>query len=120
MKFLIDESVEFPVVTYLRSQGYDVVAVAEDFPSSGDADVLAYSRGVGRILITNDKDFGELVFLHGLPHRGVIFFRLPRQDAVSKIERLGMLLVTYKEKLSDRFIVVRADAVRIRKQGKET
>lgn len=115
MKFLVDESVEFTVARYLRSLGHDVVTVAEDFPSVADADILTYAWRQERILVTNDKDFGELVFLHGRAHRGVIFFRLRRQDAASKIERFGVLLTKHKEKLLDHFVVVSERSVRIRK-----
>lgn len=120
MKFLVDESVEFPVVTYLRSQGHDVVAVAEDFPSTADADILASAWQQERILVTNDRDFGELVFFHELPHRGIIFFRLPRQDVLSKIERLDTLFTKFKKRLFDHFVVVKEDSIRIRKQRKRS
>ncbi|MBI2405245.1 DUF5615 family PIN-like protein [Candidatus Gottesmanbacteria bacterium] len=114
MKFLIDESVEFSVVSFLRSTGHDIIAIAEDFPSLQDADVLRFAVKERRILITNDKDFGELIFLHRLPHKGVIFFRLSKEDAGSKIEKLKLLLQTYAKKLPRFFIVVAPDKIRIR------
>lgn len=115
MKFLVDESIEFPVVTFLRTLGHDVVAVAEDFPSVRDADVLAAAHKEHRILLTNDKDFGELIFLHGLPHHGVVLFRLLHEDALSKIDQLRVLLETHGDELSENFTVVRHDAIRIRR-----
>jgi len=115
MKFLVDESIEFPVVTFLRSIGHDVVSVAEDFPSVCDTDVLAAARRAKRILLTNDKDFGELIFLHGLPHQGVILLRLFEEDAQSKIDRLRVLLETHGDDFSGSFTVVSPDAVRIRR-----
>ncbi len=115
MKFLVDESVEYPVGTFLRSSGHDVVAVAEDFPSTSDTDVLAAGRRERRILLTNDKDFGVLIFLHQLPHHGVILLRLFEEDAQSKIERLRFLLETHRDDLPEHFTVVSPDAVRIRR-----
>ncbi len=115
MKFLVDESVEFPVVTFLRSIGHDVVSVAEDFPSVRDTEVLAAARRTKRILLTNDKDFGELIFLHGLAHRGVILLRLFIEDAQSKINSVQKLLEIHGEDLLENFTVVTPNAVRMRR-----
>lgn len=103
MKFLVDESVEFPVVTFLRSIGQTPVSIAEDAPSIRDTDVLAAARRAKRILLTNDKDFGELIFLHGLAHRGVILLRLFTEDAETKIDSVKMLLETHGDDLSENF-----------------
>jgi len=115
MKFLVDESIEFPVVTFLRSIGHDVVSVAENFPSVCDTDVLATARQTKRILLTNDKDFGELIFLHGLPHRGVVLLRLFEENAQSKIDKLRVLLETHGNDLPGNFTVVSPEVVRIRR-----
>ena len=61
---------------YLRGLGHDVVAVAETIPQSDDRSILDQAVAEGRILITNDKDFGELVFRWGKGHHGVILLRL--------------------------------------------
>lgn len=115
MKFLVDESIEYPIASYLRGLDHDVIAVADGYSGLQDEEVLAFAHKQRRILITNDKDFGTLVFYHGLPHAGIIFFRLPKQTAQSKIDRLGILLEKYPEKLSNHFIVVSPKTVRIRK-----
>lgn len=57
---MVDESTGMAVVNYLRSLGYDVFAVAEAIPQADDSDILARASSEGRILVTNDKDFGEL------------------------------------------------------------
>jgi len=59
MKFLIDESVEKPVVDWLRDQKYDVIYVAESSPAITDEEVIKFANCESRILITNDKDFGR-------------------------------------------------------------
>lgn len=114
MKFLVDESVEYPIVSYLRSFDYDVHAVAEESAGVTDERVLEVAHRQRRILITNDKDFGTLVFYRGLPHAGIILLRLPRETAQSKIERLTVLLGTHAEKLSKNFVVVDSKTIRIR------
>lgn len=118
MKFLVDESVEFSVVLFLRDSGHDVIAVAENFPSLEDTKVLLFGKNERRIVITNDKDFSGLIFLHQLPHAGVIFFRLPEEDAESKIEKLKLLLRTYPKRLPNSFVVVTPDKIRIRPSKK--
>lgn len=115
MKFLIDESVEYRVVLHLKEKDFDTVSVTSDFPSLKDRRVLSKAKREGRILITNDKDFGELIFRQKLPHKGVILLRLPDETAQAKIEKLDYLLESYKDKLKDNFVVVTKEKVRIRR-----
>ena len=75
--FLADESCDFLIVRKLRSAEYDVLSVAESFPSSTDKQVLEHAVKEKRILLTEDKDFGEWVFAHGEKMEGVIFIRYP-------------------------------------------
>jgi predicted nuclease of predicted toxin-antitoxin system len=74
---------------------------------------LEIARNERRILITNDRDFGELIVRLGLPHRGVVFFRLTTQDPQAKVTRLSDVLARYSTQL-DRFIVVTDRRIRIR------
>jgi predicted nuclease of predicted toxin-antitoxin system len=71
-----DESVDQPVVERLRQDSHDVVSVAELAPSITDDEVLREANGRAAILVTADKDFGELVFRQGVVHSGVILLRL--------------------------------------------
>lgn len=65
MKFLVDESADARLAGHLKTLGHDATTVARDYsPSLEDSDVLAIARREDRILITNDRDFGELVFRH--------------------------------------------------------
>ena len=77
-----------------------------------DADLLARSVEEGRILVTNDKDFGEKVYREHYPHHGVIFLRLSDERAVTKIDILRKLLDAYTEKIADHFVVVTETKVR--------
>ena len=76
MQFLVDESTGIAVVNSLRDLGYDVLAAAEEMFQADDASILTRAEAEGRILITNDKDFGELVYREGHPHRGIVLLRL--------------------------------------------
>ncbi len=72
MRFLADESCDFSVVRALRSAGYEVTVVAEISPRSEDTEVLRLAFREKRILLTEDKDFGQLVFAHSRKTRGLI------------------------------------------------
>src|SRR5687767_15073304 len=77
MRFLADESCDFSVVRALRSAKHDVVAIAEVSPRADDDDVRERSVSDERILITEDKDFGQLVYASMRRTGGVIFIRFP-------------------------------------------
>jgi len=62
MRFLADESCDFSVVRALRAEGHDIVAIAEISPREEDDDVRERALKDDRLLITEDKDFGQLVY----------------------------------------------------------
>lgn len=77
MRFLVDENLPLPIVEALRRQGHDAAWVRGDAPGSADDQVLARATAEGRVLVTADKDFGDLVFDAGLgAGSGIILLRL--------------------------------------------
>lgn len=115
MKFLIDESVEYRVVEFLRGLDHDVLAVAEEKPGIPDTLVLAYAHKTKRVLLTNDKDFGTLVFLDHRLHSGIVLLRLGKEDAASKIDALKTILSRYGDDFPKSFVVVTKEKIRIRR-----
>lgn len=93
MKYLADENLGIKVVKLLRNLGVDIVSVA-DLASFGikDPKVFSLASKEDRILITLDRDFGELVFKQKLAHTGVIFLRLKNESVNNKLKVLSMLL----------------------------
>ncbi len=77
MRFLADESCDFAVVRALRRDDHEVLAVSEFQQRSVDAEVMELAREQGRILLTEDKDFGWLCFVAGMHSPGVILIRFP-------------------------------------------
>lgn len=67
MRLLADESCDFSVVRALRGAGHDVIAVAELFPSLDDSLILDLALREQRVLLTEDKDFGQLVYANAQP-----------------------------------------------------
>jgi predicted nuclease of predicted toxin-antitoxin system len=114
MKFILDQSAEARIGVFLSDQGHDVTRVAKDYPAGlPDNEVLEIAVAEQGILITNDSDFGELIFKEKLPHSGVIYFRFPLDsDAFEKIAALRMLLQTHADHLHE-FMVVSPRGVRI-------
>ena len=65
-----------------------------------------------RILLTNDKDFGEIVFRQKLVSSGIILFRIKGQDTREKIKLLREVLISHKDRMSNRFVVIAKEKVR--------
>src|ERR1700693_4605542 len=78
IRFLADENVSRLVVERLRAGGFDVISIAETTPGAADKDVLEAADAEGRILITEDRDFGELVIRQRLRVRWIILLELDR------------------------------------------
>ena len=77
MRFLADESCDFAVVRALRDAGHDVNAITELSRAARDDAVLQLARSEGRVLLTEDKDFGTLAYAAGMKTVGVILIRFP-------------------------------------------
>ena len=111
---MVDESTGMAVVNYLRSLGYDVLAVAETIPQADDSDILARASSEGRILVTNDKDFGELAFRVGQVHEGILLLRLQDERPTNCVRVLKAVLEQYAARLPSHFTVATESGVRIR------
>ncbi len=116
MKFLLDENVDYRLVSFLQKHQHDVTAIARDYLAGlSDEAVLEIAYTEQRILITNDRgDFGNLIFRYRLPHSGVILFRL-KDEALPLVEsRLLHVLTNYADQLHH-FLVITPQRTRIRK-----
>lgn len=114
MNFLADEGVDKPIVDLLRSSGFDVHYILETHPGSLDEVVLSIANDENRILITQDKDFGELVYRLRQVHQGVVLIRLGSTPASEKARIVTHVIKEYADKLTMAFTVIQASAVRIR------
>ena len=115
MRFLLDENAELRIAAFLTQAGHDVTSIVQDHPRSiSDEQVLAIAHAEQRIIITNDRDFGDLIFRLRLPHAGVIYFRLPLDStAAEKIQWLTRLLRDHPNRLNE-FVVIRPNGIRFR------
>lgn len=114
MKYLADENVEKPIVDWLRNQGQDVYYVPEESPSLKDNDIIKIAQKEKRILITNDKDFGELVFRQNKVSKGIILIRASNESSSNKLELVKNVLKKVGDNLEEKFVVVNEAGIRLR------
>ena len=115
MKFLADENIEGEIVGTLRLAGFEVADVKEITPGIEDGAVLALANESEAILLTNDKDFGELVYRDRMASSGIILLRFEELSIADRIERLKEVLNEHSEDLPGSFSVVSDRGMRIRK-----
>ena len=113
MRFLADESCDFGVVRILRASGHDVLAVSEIFPRLSDEDVALWARREDRVLLTEDKDFGQLAFASGGPSGSVILIRFPAGTRTALPPAVLEIVDRLAEQLSGTFIVIQPGRVRV-------
>jgi len=114
MKFLADENVEWPIVVQMRQWGYDVVSAREVLKGSDDDEILNFSFEEKRILITNDTDFGAMIYHQKKESPGVILMRFAQESPMEKIKTLEHLLKFHKTKLACHFTTISEGQIRIR------
>jgi predicted nuclease of predicted toxin-antitoxin system len=115
MRFLADESCDFRVVRGLRAAGHDVTAVIEISPGASDEAVIELAVRERRIFITEDPDFGQLVYASGQPTAGVILLRFPRDVRTTLPAFVADVVAKYGDKLGERFAVLQPGRIRLSK-----
>lgn len=113
VRFLVDECTGPGVARWLRELGYDAVSVFDEARGIDDAEVLAWAFRERRVLISNDKDFGDRVFRDAREHCGVLLLRLADERTPAKIAAIERALSTVGEALVGSFVVVSDRAIRI-------
>jgi predicted nuclease of predicted toxin-antitoxin system len=116
MRFLIDENVGLSITKFLQKEGYDIVFVGtSELRNRQDEYLLRFSFQNKRVVITNDKDFGYIVFRKKIKCFGIILFRLSKESPSLKIEKLKFILSNFSNKIVNHFIVITDNKIRIRK-----
>lgn len=114
MIILVDESVESSIVRRLRQDGYLVEFVSESSPGIPDERVLARGVETGALVLTEDKDFGDLVFREHQPSAGVVLIRLSGLTPDHKASVVSTVIRQHDDRLLNAFTVVGRVSVRIR------
>lgn len=113
MRFLVDECVGTTVANFLKSENHTVFSVFDEWRGASDEELLKKSYLENYILVTSDKDFGEMIFKNQKPHKGIIFIRCSPNNFKQKIVVLTKLLTNYSDKIENNFVVVSNENVRI-------
>lgn len=114
MNILADENISRLLVEQLRQEGHQVRYIVETARGSDDPTVLEIANQQGSLLVTDDKDFGELVFHRHLQTSGVLLVRLATLSPIQETEVVVEVIRTYDEKLLHAFTVIMPRGVRFR------
>ena len=120
LKFLADECCDAGLVSAMREEGHDVLYVLEEDRGGTDDSVLTRACSEGRILITEDKDFGELVYRLKKPAVGIVLIRISVEKRNSKWPQIEKLLKEFGDRVKGHFVVVGEDSFRFRKLCSDT
>lgn len=112
-RFLADVNVEKKVIEFLVNRGFDVKWLPDFDAALSDEALLGIGRNEKRILITNDKDFGELVFLQKKLTTGIVLIRVKGHIVDRKVALLETLLENHGDKLLNHFIILTNEKIRI-------
>jgi predicted nuclease of predicted toxin-antitoxin system len=118
LRFLADEGCDFAVVRVLRDAGFDVVAVCEIMPRSTDSDILNLSHAESRVLLTEDKDFGWLVFVSHADSAGVVLIRFPGNARSTLPGAVVWLVEKYSSELQNAFVVLEPNQARFSRNSR--
>lgn len=115
MRFLADENVSRQVVERLRADGHDVIAVGQSGQGATDKHVVEMAKAEGRLLITEDRDFGELVVRQRLGIAGVMLLELDRLTNNAEANRVGDVVSIHADKLVGNLVVIEPARLRLRR-----
>lgn len=114
MKFLIDIGVGKSVEEWFKTNGYDVKSVRDIDSRAKDADILKLATSEGRMVLTMDKNFGELVYKCGMHHSGVLILRLEDAKREEKIEVISRIMSNFSGNMKNKFCVFQNGKLRVR------
>jgi len=112
VKILADVNVEKPIVDSLVEINLDVLWIPDYNCMLSDEELLNMANSQDRVLLTNDKDFGELVFRQKKITAGIILVRMKGYDSEKKVPVIEKLFKNYSEKIYNHFVVVTKNKLR--------
>jgi predicted nuclease of predicted toxin-antitoxin system len=114
MRWLSDECVDVRIAAFLRSHGHDVIHALDVTPTAQDIDVMNLALREGRLLLTEDKDFGDLAIRRGIAVPGIVLLRVQPDLLSFKCAQLNSAIVKFGETLIGQYVVVEARRFRSR------
>ena len=111
---IADENIDSKIIQAIRSIPINTISVFEDYRGISDEDVLFLSKELEKIILTEDKDFGEWIFAHKIKGVSVIFLRYHYSETDLIIKILKDVLKNRREKLFNKFTTITVNKIRIR------
>ncbi len=114
IKFLVDVGVGKSIENYLCEKGYDTKSVRKIDPAMSDDNIIRLAAAEKRMVITMDKDFGELIYHSRMNHCGVLLLRLEDAAVPEKLQIVKSILDTYSSKIANCFCVFQKNKFRVK------
>ena len=115
MKIVADESVDYEIVSMLRKNDFEVLSIDEKLKGADDEQVLSLALHENSILVTEDKDFGELVYRLNKAHLGIVLIRLSGLESKAKSQIVLKSMTENYEAMKNSFSVISANQTRIKR-----
>ena len=115
LRFLVDGGVGKGIERYLQEEGYDTKAVRDIDSCMEDGEIILTAVSENRMVITMDKDFGELVYHSSMEHSGVLLLRLEDATGTEKLQAVKHIMKNYLDRIKNCFCVFQNDKFRIKK-----
>lgn len=113
-KIIIDVGVGIIIEEWLTREGFNVIAIRKVNPEMADLDIIRLANNENAIIISMDKDFGELVFKNQLLHKGILLLRLEDAVAEEKLSAIQNIFPNYFSQIQNNFCVYQNGKLRIR------
>jgi len=114
LKFLLDVGVGQKVFEFLQAEGFDATSIIALDATMPDNDILAIANREKRMVVTIDKDFGELVYRNNLAHFGVLLLRLEDATGEEKVAVVSQILKDFASQIPGKFCVYKSGRLRLR------
>jgi predicted nuclease of predicted toxin-antitoxin system len=114
VKILADENCEREMVEYLRAAGHDVVTILDMAPGIGDEAVFGIAQSEGRVLLTNDRDFGVIAEHADIRPPAIVLMRLERLSLHRRMELVSRTLAELAGSIHSQFVVIESHQIRTR------
>ncbi len=115
LRFLADEGFSFGIISVLREKGYNIKWIGEIAAGISDRAVYQIAKKEDRVILTEDKDFGELAIRFKLKTSGVVLLRISSKEKELRQKRVFELLERFPDKLEGHLVVINPEKFRFRK-----
>lgn len=111
---LADENISVTIISGLRSYGYNVISVRDNYRGVPDSEIIKIAVNTNTLVLTEDRDFGEWIFSHKHETTGVIYLRYENNRKQIITGMLLDVLNKYGNSLYNKFTVITPEKIRIR------